>query len=273
MNRRDLYSLLTIVLAATAAIGAQGKPSTSSPTIPVAAEFCRRFLMTEPAAWCEAPTIPDHRVLGDHESYSYWTTWKPGPSKNNTTTAGAAIADGVQFLLRLVPGTPQNAFRRIAIDLGMSLEDIPCVAAHNCNPGGRPERYFELGDVQLIAKPLTRNTLDDLPGGLLAMECDAEGYDSILHFTFPYLNTTGHWGLNFNPRGQPESSPVTITRKGLREWRIRATAEQRAVLLGFAHTGLKGATGPSREGLYHVPFEVQVTPTNPEVTLPLQPGC
>ena len=89
------------------------------------------------------------------------------------------------------------------------------------------------------------------------MPCNQE-VASIATFTFPDLHGNGHWGLNFNPRGQPESSTVTVLRLGRTHWTISATASARAVLIGYGHSGTR-KLGASKEGLYRVPFEIDVT--------------
>jgi hypothetical protein len=135
-------------------------------------------------------------------------------------------------------------------------------ANNSCNPDGRPEGEVVLGDTtddSLYAKPLKPGTTEDLPNGLLGMACGTP-YDTLFLFTFLLDTTAGHWGLNFNPRGQPgESDALEIVRTSLRSWRISASSTQRAVLLGFGHRGTKGNNGASREGQYLMPFEVEVT--------------
>lgn len=106
-------------------------------------------------------------------------------------------------------------------------------------------------------------TLDaDLPGGLYALTCDVPVDTGLAHFTFWLENTaaTGHWGLNFNAR-EYDADPVTITRTSRTSWQAEATGGDVAELVSFAHSGIKGKNGPSREGHYRVPFKVTITIT------------
>ena len=290
---RMIITAVVLFSAATLGLNAQGKPPKNTPpSYPATASFRCDSQMPEPLpAECRAAIAPEgtdegfDRVRGDAGEYAYLAQWRSG---GTNYTAGSWIPSLQQFQLRLLPGTAGvTPDRFLSMELGDPLVlvdpnqpagavryaapgELPCAALDNCSPTGRPAGAFALNDVFLIVKPLIPGTLDDWVQGLAEMACDGTPVASIAAFTFPDANGNGHWGLNFNPRGQPESSPLQLVRTGLQRWVIQAQAAHRAILIGFGHSGIRGKQGPSREGLYRVPFEIEVTT---EGAMPARAGC
>ena len=278
---RQVTAMVALCGAATLVVHAQGRPSPPPSYTATAAFRCYAGMPTVGMpAECAGATTPVgtdesiDRVRGDAATYDYEVRWK---SQGTNYTAGSLLANQRQYILRLIPGTPGiSPNRSLALELGTPLvlnvsgdpaggvhylglgEALPCNTAGNCNPTGRPTGSFLLTDVELIVKPLIPGTLEDWVTAFAEMPC-GQPVASIAAFTFPDAHGNGHWGLNFNPRGQPESSTLTVLRIGPKHWTVRATASERAILIGFNHSGIRGKSGPSKEGLYRVPFEIDLT--------------
>lgn len=247
MNGCRWGGALVLAIAGAAALAAAGKPP-KAVSIPVRAEF-RCFQGGEP---CD-----EDGVVADQDAYEYFVSMRSG---GLNITAGAFINTAGSFNLRIYPGVPPGSARYLRIDRGASTDGFPCASIDNCNPASLPTGALDLNDIHMVAKPLVFGTDDDLPGGLTAMACSGQNYEAIVHFTFPYPETTGHWGLNFNPRSPAGSSTfAAIRRTAQRSWTVEATPDDRAGLLGFAHTGIQGKNGPSQEGTYIVPFLLTIT--------------
>jgi hypothetical protein len=275
--------ILALVLSGTTGLLAQkSKPQ------PVTLEASATFECPGVSVECATPAVspPDptgglddavDRVRGDGQgSYDYY---------NVLAGTGAFIGSTGMFSLRVSPLTPVPASGHyVQLHFGTPTELrnggllLPCDVANNCNPTGRPAGLMMLEDVELRAKPVT-STGADLANGIFALPCsDAGGnrvpWDAIVHFTFPDAKGNGHWGLNFNPTSPAEGSTFAkIERTSRRTWIIRATIAQRAGLIGFSHSGIQGKKGPSREGTYILPFELNVTTKYPDANVPNGAGC
>ena len=102
----------------------------------------------------------------------------------------------------------------------------------------------------------------DLAGGLPAMACGV-AHPAALQYTFWLTNGDGHWGLNFNPNAYPLGTAAIIVRTGTQTWVASAGASERAELVSFSHSGIRRRNGPSREGVFVVPFKLTIVATEP----------
>lgn len=180
-------------------------------------------------------------------------------------TYGGTIASTGMFLVHFAPTAP--APRSLNIFLGPSLSTPGCGSVDNCNADG-PLTDIEGVEADIRVKPLTP-TFEDLPGGLFAMACGSAS-PALVHYTFWLPSRDGHWGLNFNPRAYPSSTEATLVRETSDKWTVQAGLANRAELISFAHSRIRGKTGPSREGFYVVPFKLTITATG---TLPPGAAC
>jgi hypothetical protein len=282
---RQVTAIVALCAAVTLVVHAQGKTSPPPSYKATAAFRCYVGMPTAGMPCAVATSGTDEsidRARGDAATYDYEVVrWK---SQGTNYTAGSLLANQQQYILRLIAGTPTISPNRfLKMELGTPLvqdafggvhylavgDALPCETAGNCNPTGRPAGSFTLMDVELIVKPLIPGTLEDWMTAFAEMPCNQE-VASIATFTFPDLHGNGHWGLNFNPRGQPESSTLTVLRISRKHWTIRATASERAVLIGYGHSGTSGKLGASKEGLYRVPFEIDLTTAG---DVPAGTGC
>jgi hypothetical protein len=133
-------------------------------------------------------------------------------------------------------------------------------AIDNCNPAGPlTSTNLDLPEASLGLVPLIAGTWEKLDGGLFRMSCAApNGYPGQVHFTFWLPNQEGHWGLNFNPRAYPPSTAATIRRIDNLTWTVETTETDMAQLLSWGHPGIYKRNGPSREGLFNVPFKFTI---------------
>jgi hypothetical protein len=177
-------------------------------------------------------------------------------------TGGAysgSIASVGMFLTHFAPAAP--APRSLNIFLGPSLSTPDCsLSANNCNADGPLSEVSEV-EADIRVKPLTA-TFDDLPGGLFGMTCGPTEVPALVHYTFWLGTGNGHWGLNFNPRAYPLSTEATLVRETSDTWTVQAGLGHRAELISFADSRIRGKTGPSREGVYVVPFKLTITATS-----------
>ena len=143
------------------------------------------------------------------------------------------------------------------------LERAPAVSVGNCHPNGPTEgEILVLDNFQFRVKPLIEGTWDDLPGLLFGMSTCGAPQMGMVHTTFWLPDGNGHWGFNFNPRGYPGTSPVTIVREDPVTWTVEAGTGDVGELLSWGHSGIRGKNGPSREGRFNMPFKATIFVSN-----------
>lgn len=143
---------------------------------------------------------------------------------------------------------------------GLALPDTrTCGSVGNCHPNGATDgKHLVLDNFQFRVKPLIEGTWDDLPGLLFGMSTCGFPQKGMVHTTFWLPDGNGHWGFNFNPRGYPGTSPVTIVRENPVTWTVEAGPTDAGELLSWGHSGLRGKNGPSGEGRFHMPFKATI---------------
>jgi hypothetical protein len=138
-----------------------------------------------------------------------------------------------------------------------------CGAVGNCHPNGPTDgEHLALNNAEMRVKPLVDGTWADLPGLMLGMSCNAP-YPALVHYTFWLPDGDGHWGFNFNPREYPNTLPAVVIRVDNNTWTVEAESEDIGELLSWAHSGIQGKNGPSREGRFKMPFQFTIDANGP----------
>jgi hypothetical protein len=179
--------------------------------------------------------------------------------------------DGASYVGSIDPSgifTPQIATpgtgRFVNMLFGIALPNTrACVGVGNCHPSGPTDgKHLVLDNFQFRVKPFIEGTSEDLPGLLFGMSTCSEPQAGMVHTTYWLPDGSGHWGFNFNPRGYPGTSPVTIVREDTVTWTVEAGTYDVGELLSWGHSGIRGKNGPSREGRFHMPFKATIVATN-----------
>jgi hypothetical protein len=180
---------------------------------------------------------------------------------DGTSYVGSIHPDGIFTPQLATPGTG----RFVNMLFGPMLADTrTCVSVGNCHPDGPTNSEtidwtnLALDNFQFRVKPFIPGTSDDLPGLLFGMSTCGEPLEGMVHTTFWFPDGNGHWGFNFNPRGYPGTSPVTIVRETLVTWTVEAGTDHVGELLSWGHSGIRGKNGPSREGRFNMPFKATI---------------
>lgn len=155
--------------------------------------------------------------------------------------------------------TPENS-RLVNLLFGPVLPGTrTCESVGNCHPNeSTANKNLELDNFEFRVKPFTEGTTEDLPGLLFGMSTCGEQQKGMVHTTFSLPDGNGHWGFNFNPRGYPGTSPVTIIREDPVTWTVEASLNDVGELLSWGHSGIRGKNGPSREGRFNMPFKATI---------------
>jgi hypothetical protein len=242
-QRRSLLTAIAIAMVLVVPIQAQrGKPPKQTP-MPATVTF--RCLAAEQASpLCSEPVINGtDRVRDDGQSYSGFID----PSGLFTTQLS----------------TPGSG-RFLNMYFGNSLPGSrTCTDVGNCQPNGPSDgKHLELNNAEVRVKPLIDGTWADLPGLLFGMSCNSD-YPALVHYTFWLPDGDGHWGFNFNPRDYPNTTPAVIIRLDNVTWTVEAKSYYIGELLSWAHSGIHGKNGPSREGRFNMPFKFTIDATGP----------
>ena len=173
-------------------------------------------------------------------------------------TGGSIDTSGV-FNVNFAPGP-----RVLNLFLGGRLSDRPCIAAHNCHPLDLANTDLALNYFDIKVKPLTADGSQDLAGGLYAMTNCHSDYPALVHYTFWLPDGDGHWGLNFNPKAYPGTTPANLVREDSGTWTVEAKPGfSTAELLSWGHSGITRHNGPSHEGFFDVRFKLTIAATAP----------
>lgn len=237
-----LWQLPVIAILLVAPTHAQkGKPPKPQP-MPATVTF--RCLAAEPGSpFCGSPVIDGtDRIRDDAASYS-----------------GSVDPTGF-FALQLT--TPASG-RLLNMHFGNAIPGSrTCATVGNCHPNGPTDgKHLELNNAEIRVKPLT-GTLADLPGLLFGMSCGTR-YQGLVHYTFWLPDGDGHWGFNFNHREYPDTTTAVIVRIDNSTWTVEAESDDIGELLSWAHSGIQGKNGPSREGRFRMPFKRTIDGTGP----------
>ncbi len=242
---RSLLTAIAIAMVLVVPIQAQrGKPPKQQAPIPATVTF-RCVTAPEPASTlCNEPVIDGtDRVRDDGGSYS-----------------GFIDPSGL-FTSQL--STPESG-RLLNMYFGSSIPGSrTCIAVVNCHPNGPSDgKDLGLNNAEVRIKPLVDGTWADLPGLLLGMSCNSR-YSALVHYTFWLPDGDGHWGFNFNPREYPNTTAADVFRLDNLTWTVEAYSDDIGELLSWAHSGIHGKNGPSREGRFNMPFKLTINATGP----------
>jgi hypothetical protein len=243
-QRCSLLPAIAIAMVLVVPIQAQrGKPPKPAP-MPATVTF--RCLAAEPASpLCNEPVTGTDRVLGDGAG-SYSGFIDPSGLFNSQLS------------------TPESG-RLLNMYFGSSIPGSrTCIAIGNCHPNGPSDgKHLELNNAEVRVKPLVDGLpWADHPGLLFGMACNSR-YPALVHYTFWLPDGDGHWGFNFNPREYPDTTAAVIIRLDNDTWTVEAESDDIGELLSWAHSGIHGKNGPSREGRFLMPFKFTIDGTGP----------
>jgi hypothetical protein len=168
---------------------------------------------------------------------------------------GGNIDTGGVFNVGFAPVT-----RVLNLYLGTRVSERTCTTTGNCHPRDLEGADLPLDYFQVRVKPLTANWSQDLAGGLYAMTICNAGYPALVDYTFWLPDGDGHWGLNFNPKAYPGTTPAELIRLTDTKWTVEAMGDT-AELLSWEHSGITRHNGPSHEGKFIVPFKFTIEAT------------
>jgi hypothetical protein len=245
-SSRQTRSFLSAIAIATVLVvpthAQRGKPPKPAP-IPATVTFrCVTAELASPL--CNQPVIDGtDRVRDDAGSYS-----------------GFIDPSGLFASQLSTPGSG----RFLNMYFGNSLANSrTCTAVGNCHPKGPTDgKHHEQDNAEVRVKPLVDATWADLPGLLFGMSCNSR-YPALVHYTFWLPDGDGHWGFNFNPREYANTTAAVIIRLDNVTWTVEAESDDIGELLSWAHSGIHGKNGPSREGRFNMPFKFTIGGTEP----------
>jgi hypothetical protein len=195
----------------------------------------------------------------------------PGIDRVRDDTAGsyAGVINSGVFDVQITGG--MRSLRMYLPTANMIPSSRTCLTVGNCNPDWPivvSNQPLVLYEAQIRVKPLTTGpVIEDLPGGLTAMNCGQEN-PGLVDFTFSLPSNDGHWGLNFNPKAYPGTSGAVLKRVDSQSWTAETPNDNTndvGELLSWVHSGIQHKNGPSHEGRFHVPFKLTITTAVPLV--------